>query len=284
MKIFINAFTIFFLLITTSEISAQEHKNENGVFNNIQLSNEQIFGFGITSSYYTIENNISNKQSSVYVSENPSIAAYTDFALDIPSHLFVIHLAERVQMVITVQPKREGKKTIWIYNVMNTKNGKSIEKPCTVPGEITDTRAEELLKLKIDPTAKFTESTDKNKWFLFNGVNYQVQSYEKVKSEVSELAKQLLNPDPIVYIKKESIGGKLDFAKSLEKQSQSSYQINDVTYSKKEYAIYLWGKKVKQLQIKPVETATDLWQEIYKNKLSTSEKKALLAGYNNLSK
>ena len=284
MKQLINTFLIILLLNFTQEVSAQDDNNTYEVFNNIQLSEDQIYGFGITSSYYTIDNNISNKESSVFVNEKPSITAYRDFALDLPSHLFIIHLAERVQMVITVQPKKEGNKTTWIYNVRNTKNGKSVQKPCTVSGEITDTRAEELLKLKIDPTAKFIESKDKSQLFLFNGINYQVQSFEKVKSEVSEVAKQLLNPDPVAYIKKESIGGKMDFVKSLEKESQSTYLINEVTYNKKDFAIYSWGKKVKQLQIKTAEEASDLWQEIYKRKLSSKEKKALTEGYNSNTK
>jgi hypothetical protein len=99
-------------------------------------------------------------------------------------------------------------------------------------------------------------------------------------TNVSGQTSQQETSDPEAYIRKESIGGKLDFYKLLENEKEGFLiQEGGVAYNKKDFAIYLWGKKVKQLGIRSSKKAAKLWEEIQKRELTDPEKKALIAGY-----
>jgi hypothetical protein len=86
--------------------------------------------------------------------------------------------------------------------------------------------------------------------------------------------------DQIEYIKKETIGGKLDFNLTLEKESKGLYLYDGVAYNKKDFAIFLWGQAVKRLGITSSKKAAKLWREINTRELTGAEKKALTKGFN----
>jgi Flp pilus assembly protein TadD len=81
------------------------------------------------------------------------------------------------------------------------------------------------------------------------------------------------------YIKKETIGGELDFNKKLEKKQQGLFLYDGVAYNKKDFAFYLWGKKVKLLGLKTTEEAVKIYEELANRKLTDPEKKALINGF-----
>lgn len=90
------------------------------------------------------------------------------------------------------------------------------------------------------------------------------------------------NPDSIVnYIKKETIGGKLDFMKVLENEGKTKTLLlyDGVAYNSKDYSILLWGQAVKRLGIKKVKDAIFLWEDIYKRKMTKPEQNALTKGF-----
>jgi hypothetical protein len=276
-------FLLFAVFAMTSAFG-QIDQHGNPVFNNELISEEKLDNFELTSSYYNIKDNISNKESSVYVSDNPTIDDYLKFARDLPSNFFIIHKGQNVIVAIMLLQRNDGYKTTLTYNIVNPNNGKSMEVPCNVFGEITEKRVDELLKLKIDSTAKIIDMPG-GKSFLFNGIAYKIQPYDKLKAEVIELANQLISggeeiKDPVEYIKKETIGGKLDFNKVLENEKQSLFVYDGMAYNKKDFAIYLWGKKVKMIGIKSSKKAIKLWEEINKRTLTEPERKALNNGFN----
>lgn len=276
-------FLLFAVFAMTSAFG-QIDQHGNPVFNNELISEEKLDNFELTSSYYNIKDNISNKESSVYVSDNPTIDDYLKFARDLPSNFFIIHKGQNVIVAIMLLQRNDGYKTTLTYNIVNPNNGKSMEVPCNVFGEITEKRVDELLKLKIDSTAKIIDMLG-GKSFLFNGIAYKIQPYDKLKAEVIELANQLISggeeiKDPVEYIKKETIGGKLDFNKVLENEKQSLFVYDGMAYNKKDFAIYLWGKKVKMIGIKSSKKAIKLWEEINKRTLTEPERKALNNGFN----
>ncbi len=280
---------ILLAVLTLTNTYGQTDKHGNPVFNNELISEEKFDGFELTSSYYTIDNNISNNGSSVYVSDKPTLTDYLKFARELPSNFFIIHQGQSVMVMIMLIPKIDGTNTTLSYNIVNPGNGKSMQTPCNVWGEISEKRADELLKLKVDTAAKIIDLPDSGKGLLFNGIAYRIQPYDKLKAEVIEIAKQLTTPeeeikDPIEYIKKETIGGKLDFNKLLEKESQALFLFDGVAYNKKDFAIYLWGKKVKTLGFGSSKKATKLWEEINNRPLTDPEKKALVSGYNSKAK
>ncbi|MDF2931880.1 MAG: hypothetical protein K0R36_1211 [Chryseobacterium sp.] len=83
------------------------------------------------------------------------------------------------------------------------------------------------------------------------------------------------------YIKKESIGGKLDFTKKVEEKYTDSPMIafGNTIYNKKDFAILLWGANVRNLGIESFDQTAKLWEEIYKKSLTEPEKKALKTGF-----
>ena len=280
---------ILLTVITLTNAFGQTDKHGNPVFNNELIREEKLDGFELTSSYYTIDNNISNMGSSVYVSDKPTLTDYLKFARDLPSNFFIIHQGQSVLVMIMVIQKNEDSKTTLTYNIVNPNNGKSMQAPCNVWGEISEKRADELLKLKVDTAAKIIDLPNNGKGLLFNGIAYGIQPYNKLKVEVIEIAKQLTTPeeeisDPIEYIKKETIGGKLDFNKVLEKETQALFLYDGVAYNKKDFAIYLWGKKVKMLNVSSSKKAIKLWEEINNRTLTDPEKKALISGFDSKAK
>lgn len=274
---------LLFTIFTLTNVYGQTDQHGNPVFNNELISEETLANFELTSSYYNIKDNISNKKSSVYVNDNPTLDDYLKFARELPSNFFIIHKGQNVMVMIMLLQRNEGSKTTLTYNIVNPNNGESMEVPCNVFGEITEKRVDEILELKIDSTALILDMPG-GKSFLFNGIAYKIQPYDKLKAEVIELAKQLINggeaiKDPIEYIKRETIGGKLDFNKVLEKEEQRLIVHDGMAYNKKDFAIYLWGKKVKMIGIKSSKKATKLWEEINKRTLTSPEKKALVNGF-----
>lgn len=116
---------------------------------------------------------------------------------------------------------------------------------------------------------------------------YKYTKYKDVLENIfkkrKEDVKQVQINDPIEYIKKETIGGELDFNIVLEKEKQSLILYEGIAYNKKDFAIFLWGKKVKIIGINSSKKATKLWEEINKRSLTEPEKKALIRGFDSKS-
>ncbi len=271
-------------VITLTNAFGQTDRHGNPVFNSELISEDKLDEFELTSSYYTIDNNISNKGSSVYVNDNPTSDDYLKFARELPSNFFIVHQGQSVMVMIMLMQKIDGSNTTLSYNIINPNNGKSMQLSCNVFGEISEKRADELLKLKVDSAAKIIDLPNNGKGFLFNSIVYRIQPYNKLKAEVIEIAKQLSAPeqeikDPVEYIKNETIGGQLDFNKVLEKETQALFLYDGVAYNKKDFAIFLWGKKVKILGVGSSKKAKKLWEEINNRTLTDPEKKALISGF-----
>jgi len=83
------------------------------------------------------------------------------------------------------------------------------------------------------------------------------------------------------YIKKESIGGKLDFSKRIEEKyrNETSIPFGKEHFSKKDYAILLWAANVRTLGVESFDIVVKLWEEVNKRNLSETEKNALKTGF-----
>lgn len=278
---------ILLTIFTLTSVFGQTDKNGNPIFNSDLISEEKFDNFELTSSYYNIKENISNKKSSVYVNDNPTLDEYMKFSRNLPATFFIAHKGQTVICMIVLLQKSDNGKTILTYNIVNPNTKKSIQIPCGVWGEINEKRADELLKLKPDTTSAVIDLPNNGKGLLFNGMVYRIQPFDKLKAEVIEIVNQIMGSgkqteeikDPEEYIKKETIGGKLDFKIALEKETTPFFLQDGVAYNKKDFAIYLWGKKVKMLGISSAKKAAKLWEEINNRELTTPEKKALEKGF-----
>jgi hypothetical protein len=106
------------------------------------------------------------------------------------------------------------------------------------------------------------------------GIFFTTLTFGQVKDSLSKAE------DPIEYIRKESIGGKLDFKVTLEKEKKGFYLYDGIAYNQKDFAIFLWGQAVKRLGIPTRKKASKLWEEINKRELTKPEKNALTRGFN----
>ncbi len=279
---------LFFLVIfTLTNTFGQIDKNGNSIFNSNLISEEKFDNFELTSSYYNIKENISNKQSSVYVSDTPTLDEYIKFSRNLPATIFIAHKGTTVICMIMLLQKNDNGKTTLTYNILNPNTKKSFQAPCNVWGEINEKRAEELLQLMPDKSSVLVDLPNNGKGLLFNDIVYRIQPFDKLKAEVIEIVNQITGnvkqPEEIKdieeFIKKETVGGKLDFNKVLENETQSMYMYDNILYSKKDFAIFLWAKKVKILGIKSSKKAATLWEEINGKELTKPEKNALEKGF-----
>ncbi len=69
----------------------------------------------------------------------------------------------------------------------------------------------------------------------------------------------------------------IDTTREIEKSAFFLY--NGIAYNKKNFAIFLWGKKVKVIGITSFKKAIQLWEEINKRELTKPEKKSLERGF-----
>ncbi len=86
-------------------------------------------------------------------------------------------------------------------------------------------------------------------------------------------------PSDLKYIKKETIGGKLDFAKTLPTNT-THFQVGTKIYGRQSMALYNWGSAVHKLKVKTPDHAVQLYEEIKGVELNEKEKEALTHGFN----
>lgn len=282
MKSILTFITFFFI---TTWCFGQFDKNGNPIFNSIELEHEEVDDYTISYSYFTIDNNINNSNSSVFVQENPTAEEYFTFSRDLPSYGIIVHKNGDVLTSILLNQDNKTNVAKFTFEVINPNNGHNITVPCSTWGDITEERAKELIKLNIDSKIRMVDLPNNGTGLMYNNIAYRIQPFNELKLEIKTLVKELLLAkerlkDPIAYIEKESIQGDLDFNLKLEKESPSSFIYDNVFYSKKDFAIFLWGKAVASMDALSSKEAVKLWTKIHKRKLTKIEKKTLIKGFN----
>lgn len=269
---------IFLIFLTSSNLYSQLDKNGNPVFNSEKIENINLEGFEIMSSYYTIKDNIDNKQSSVFKNENPSSDDYWDFSAKLPSYYFMIVDKGTVKGMLMLIPKNDD--DTFFYNVLLPNKKESFQVPSKLKGKITENRAKELAGIKK------INATINNNVLKFNNKDLQILKYNDIIAEVKNIAKEKVlgndneeNLNIEEYIKTESKGGKLDFKDNVEKYEGTLINFDGVLYNKKDFAILMWGAAVKKIGITEVNKAQLLWQKIYERNLTEPELKALRKGF-----
>ena len=152
---FVWGMMMLLLSMATLTVRGQLDASGNPVFNSKVVSETAYDGFELTSSYYTIADNINDPSSSAYITRLPSQEEYLIFARDLPSYHWILHQGQEAIMLMMLIQKNDGGKTSLFYNVMNPATGASTQIPCSVWGEVSEKRARELLDLKVDSTARF---------------------------------------------------------------------------------------------------------------------------------
>jgi hypothetical protein len=81
---------IILTILSIGQVFAQTDKNGNPVFNSVSTSEKSIDNFLLISNYYTLRNNIENKQSSVFISAIPTLDQIEKAATNLTSDFFIL--------------------------------------------------------------------------------------------------------------------------------------------------------------------------------------------------
>lgn len=280
-----NKIFTFLFLIITSQVLSQTDYNGNPVFNSISTNEETIEDFQLISNYYTLINNIENKNSSVYISNKPTLDEIENAAINLPSDFFIITKEQKTLNMVLIlnKPTRQ-------FFVINPTTGKQKQFPCTIKGDITENRANEIIKEKFDPISKIKGSN-----LYFNNKKLAIISNKKIKenilklidreklnSEDSSNTKILLKEDLKKIILAESKeGGKLDFFTAIKGHEYDGIQIKPGVFSTKSgIALYQWGQANFELGTNTIEDALEFWTALKGRQANEKEKYYIKMGFN----
>lgn len=275
---------ILVLLLIATKTYSQTDSNGNPVFNSITTNEEVIKDFRLVSNYYTLKTNIENRLSSVYISPKPSLSEISNAAINLPSDFFLIVRSESiVNMVMLInQPTRK-------FLVINLASGQKREFDCTLKGDVTENRANEVIKEQYDPSAKIV-----NKDLFFNDKKLQIISNQEIRTNVIDLIeKQKLSAGESSKIKllskgelkkmilgETKAGGKLDFFTAIKGHEMEGIQIKPGLFDTKiGIALYKWGRANFELGTNTVEDALEFWAEFIERQPNRREKDYIMMGF-----
>jgi len=275
--------TTLFILIATQCFSQKDH-NGNPVFNSISLNEDTLKDFNLLENYYTLKNNIENKNSSVYISKRPTLDEIENAAINLPSDFFLVSKNQSTLNLIMVinQPTRQ-------YFVVNPTTGKQLQFPCSIAGDITENRANEIIKEKYDANAKIIG--DK---LFFNNKSLTIISSKVMKKSILDLIEaqklsigdssglKVLTKEDLkkVVLKESKENGKLDFFTEIKGHEMDGIQIKPGLYDTKiGIALYKWGRANFELGVNKVEDALEFWAEFKGRPANSREKEYIKLGF-----
>lgn len=273
------------LLFIAIQGIAQTDKNGNPVFNSVSTNEETIKDFKLISNYYTLKNNIENKTSSVYISGNPTLAEIENAAINLPSDFFLITKNQAIISMVMIQniPTRQ-------FLVINPMTGLQKQFTCSLKGDITENRANEIIKEGFDPAAKI-----KGDKLYFNNKKLTIIENQEIKDAVLKLIEKeklsIGDKAEVKILSKEEIkamilneskeGGKLDFFTEIKGHEYDGVQIKPGLFTTKlGVALYQWGRANFELGVNTVEDALIYWKEFKGREANQREKDYITKGFN----
>lgn len=282
----IRKITIAFLItVSIGQLFGQTDNNGNPVFNSISTSEKTIDDFLLISNYYTLRNNIENKLSSVYISDNPSIDQIQNAATKLQSDFFILtKQSKMVAMIVLLNdPNRE-------FMVVVMSKNKQLNFPCNLKGDITENRANELISEKYDTTAII-----ENGILKFNHKSFQIIRNDDIEKAVIDLIKNekldKKKPSDIMLPSKEELknyilaetaeGGQLDFFTEIKGHEYDGIQIKPGLFTTKQsVALYKWGRACFEIGVNTVEDAYEIFSEFKGKPVNSRDKEYIKMGFN----
>ena len=276
--------TLSFLLIATHTFS-QTDKHGNPVFNSVTTNEEAIQDFNFVSNYYSLKTNIENKNSSVYISDNPTLDDIEGAAVNLPSDFFLITKKQAIVNMVMIQNKPAR-----VYFVVNPESGKQKVYPCLIKGDICENRANEIMKEHYDPKAKIDGQE-----LYFNNHRLAIISNNEIRKAILKLIdeEKLSNGESsnLKILSKEEtkniifteskVGGKLDFFTEIQGHEYDGLQIKPGVFATKlSIALYKWGRANFDLGVNTVEDALAYWAEFKGREANQREKDYIKMGFN----
>jgi hypothetical protein len=275
-------FTFLVLFINTA--FAQKDKHGNPIFNSISLSEENTNGYLFSCNYYTLRDNIENANSSVFVSKTPSLSSIEKAATSLPSNFFIIVKNGKITAMLSLKKDKQLKITILDPYTRSLK-----EVDSGLDGDITETRANELLANRYDTTAKID-----NGRLIFNQRSYKIISYTALKQAVlnlvgsQKLDKDVPNGMPFVaqteirekILSASKPGGELDVWTPIKGHEYDGVIIEKGVFATKFHiACSQWAYNVVGAGITGENAVYALYAEAVGHPITEREKSYLLYGY-----
>ena len=276
--------TALIILLTTQAFPQTDH-NGNPVFHSVTLREDSLKNYQLSVNYYPLKNNIDDKSTAVYISAHPSLDDIEKAATGLPSDVFYVLKNRAVINMIMIRnnPKPQ-------YLVVNPATGKQSEFPCPVRGDISENRATEIIKEGYDPKAAIKDGK-----LYFNNKTFTVISNNDITKNILALidketlyagdttAMKVLSPQEIrtLILTESKEGGKLDFFTPIKGHEYDGVQIKPgVITTKKEIALYQWGKAAFDLGVNTIEDALSIWAEFKGRPANMPEQETIKAGFN----
>jgi len=276
-------FTILTIL-TIGQVFGQTDENGNPVCNSVSTSEKLFNDFLLISNYYTLKNNIENRASSVFISESPTLDQIEEAAIKLQSDFFILTKKSKVVVMIILlnYPKQE-------FMTIVIANNKQTTSSCKLSGDITENRANEILKEKYDPTAKI-----ENNILTFNNKNFQIITNKEIEEAVFELIKKekldKKKPSNIAIPSKSELqgyilsetkkGGKLDFFTEIQGKEFDGVQIKPGLFTTKQsVALYKWGRACFDLGVNIVDDAYEIFAKFKGKPVNEREKEYIRKGF-----
>ncbi|MBO2007648.1 hypothetical protein [Hymenobacter negativus] len=274
---------LFIILLKSSIGYSQTDKNGNPVFESVIVSEEKFEDIELTSSYYTLKNNIENKGSSVFISEKPTLNQIENAATSLASNFYILTKNRNILYFILITGKPRT------FLVVNPNTGSKNEYPCKIKGSISENRAMEMINNNYDSKA----SLNGNK-LLFNNNNHQVFSNAEAKDAILQLIKahklnnvqgsavvmRSQNELKALVLQETKEGGKLDFFTPIKGHEYDGMQIKPGIISTMiGIALYKWGRANFDLGISTLDDAVAVFSEFKGRELNQREKDYIKMGF-----
>ena len=270
-------------LLTLSCFSQTDH-NGNPVFNSIPMGEDSLNGCQLLANYYTLQNNIDNKTTAVYISDKPSIDEVTKAATNLPADFFILVKNGQVVKLILINsyPKK------WILvSTPGEAEPKKYKNP--LGGDIPENRANELIKAGYDATATISDGK-----LSFNGKRYTITTNQEIKAAILDLIRKehfdtaeasgvkILGKDELhaKILQETKQGGKLDFFTPIKGHEMDGIQIKPgLIDTRIGIALYQWGKANYDLGVATLDEAYAIFAEFKGRPLNIREKGYIKLGF-----
>lgn len=281
-----NKFLLIVFLTLSTHLFSQIDKHGNPFFNSVTLEELKVDDYQLNANYYTLSNNISNTNSSVFISQTPSLDQIEAAAIKLPSDFFlVIKDGSPIKMIVIAVKSTEK-----VFFTINPSDGSNEIYPCDLKGDISENRAKEIIEQKFDANARI--SGDK---LFFNKKEFSIITNDEIKNKVKKLIKdKKLNEGNRSEIKiadkgllKKAIieqtkeGGKLDFFTEIKGHEMDGVQVKKGVFTTKSgIALYKWGRENYELGVNTSDDALKIWEEIKARKPNQRETDYIIMGFN----
>lgn len=276
---------IILTFLSLGHVFGQTDKNGNPVFNSVSTKEKVIDNFILISNYYTLKNNIENRHSSVFVSQQPTLDQIEKAAINLASDFFI--LTNESKMVVMVIMKNNPNRE---YLTIVMKTNQQSTYPCELSGDFTENRANEIVKEKYDSTSYIDNGILK-----FNGKEFKIILNQDIEEAVWSLIKKekldKKKPSDIMLASKNEMkayilietkeGGKLDFFTEIKGKEFDGVQIKPGVFTTKQsVALYKWGRACFDIGVNTIEDVYDIFAEFRQKEINQRDRDYIKMGFN----